>query len=91
MTASTGIVYVLTRVRTGDTIIIPPSQLQVTLLSGGYSARNEANDIADLTLLQSGQKVRGTYQGERVTLHAQRATIANIEDEAIARLRPITR
>jgi hypothetical protein len=92
--APTGTLYVLTRVRTGDTIIVPPSILHRTVLDltgGGYAANDTALAMAAHAMLESGQTIHGTYRNERVTLHAQPATIATIEDEAVARLRPIAR
>lgn len=92
--APTGTLYVLTRVRTGDTITVPPSVLDRTIraMTGdGYAANDEALAMAAHAMLESGLTVHGTYRNEPVTLHAQPATIANIEDEAIARLRPIAR
>lgn len=90
----TGTLYVLTRVRTGQTVTVPPSALDRTIraMTGdGFSANDEALAMAVHAMLESGLTVHGTYRCERVTLHAQPANVAAIEDEAIARLRPIAR
>jgi len=92
--APTPIQYVLTRVRTGDTIVVPPSALDrmIRAMTGdGFAANDEALAMAAHAMLASGLTVHGTYRCERVTLHVQPATIAAIEDEAIARMRPIVR
>jgi oxalate decarboxylase/phosphoglucose isomerase-like protein (cupin superfamily) len=94
MAAPTGTLYVLTRVRTGDTITVPPSALHRTVIAmtgDGYAANDTALAMAAMALLESGQRVHGTYRREPVTIHAQPATIATIEDEAVARLCPISR
>lgn len=90
MTHDPGTRYVLCRVRTGQTITVPPGDplIRVVLSMQGDDA---GKAMLAMARLESGHPVRGEYRMEPVTLTPMPATLADVEADAIARLTIPTR
>jgi hypothetical protein len=90
MTHQPGIRYVLRRVRTGQTITVPPGDPLIrTLLS--MKGDDAGKAMRAMSRLESGHAIRGEYRMEPVTLTPVTATLADVEADTLARLTTPTR